>query len=288
MRKTFVTLLCVAFALSSQEVQAWGGWAHKFITCTADRYLEPEVKAKVEKYLGSPMIDHCIWMDQIRRPIQRKSHPDYAQMQVYRPSLRWHHMVVDEKFKVSDKRSKKGAGAMIPNLEKCIENLRDYRNLTDSAVAVNLKYVIHMMQDMHCPSHIFYTEFEDCFSGVVNGKKVRRHDQITVYYNGKKTTSHRVWDGLSIRQIWPEYGADYEKFRVALDVVKPKKRAKMCEGTIEEWVLQNAKDIRYIYEDITPGCQLDREYLLKNQKLSKQQCLRASYRLAHILNECFK
>ena len=123
---------------------------------------------------------------------------------------------------------------------------------------------------------------------LVNGKKVRRHDQMTVYYNGKKTTSHRVWDGMSIRQIWPEYGPDYEKFRVALDNVKPKKRAKMCEGTIEEWVLQNAKDIRYIYDDLTPGCHIDRDYLLKNQKLSKQQCLRASYRLAHILNECFK
>ena len=65
-------------------------------------------------------------------------------------------------------------------------------------------------------------------------------------------------------------------------------QAKMCKGTIEEWVLQNAKDCRYIYDDITPGCKIDRQYLLDNQKLSKQQCLRASYRLAHILNESFK
>ena len=43
-----VTLL----ALFSYEAYAWGGWAHKFITYTADKHLEPEVKAKVEKYLG--------------------------------------------------------------------------------------------------------------------------------------------------------------------------------------------------------------------------------------------
>jgi hypothetical protein len=62
----------------------------------------------------------------------------------------------------------------------------------------------------------------------------------------------------------------------------------MCKGTIEQWVLQNAKECRFIYDDITPNCNIDRKYLLDNQKLSKQQCLRASYRLAHILNECFK
>lgn len=142
---------------------------------------------------------------------------------------------------------------------------------------------------MHCPCHIFYTEFDDCFSHTKpDGTKVRRHDQMKVYFNGKKTTSHRVWDGLSIRQIWPEYGADYQKFRVALDKMSPKKQAKMCKGTIEEWVLQNAKDCRYIYDITEPNCKIDREFLLENQKLSKQQCLRASYRLAYILNECFK
>ena len=145
-----------------------------------------------------------------------------------------------------------------------------------------------MVEDMHCPCHIFYTEFEDCFPRKINGKKYRRHDQMRVYYNGKKTTSHRVWDGLSIKEIWPEYGSDYAKFQKALDTASPRKRAKMCKGTFEEWVLQNAKDVRYIYDDITPNCKLDRQYLLDNQKLSKQQCLRASYRLAHILNECFK
>ena len=41
-------------------------------------------------------------------------------------------------------------------------------------------------------------------------------------------------------------------------------------------------------DDITPGVAIDRKYLLDNQKLSKQQCLRAAYRLAHILNECLK
>ena len=285
MKKLFVSLFALAMLFSANEALAWGGWAHKLIAVIAESHLTPEAKAQTEKYLGSPIYNHASWMDQV--PVWKKKHiPGWEQ------TSWWHMCTVDRvgknKYVLSDKRSSKGDGNLYPNLVQCVENLKNYRNLTDSAVMINLKCIVHMVGDMHCPSHIFYTEFEDCFSGVVNGKKVCRHDQITVYYEGKKTTSHRVWDGMSIRQIWPEFGPDYEKFRVALDKVKPKKIAKMCEGTIEEWVLQNAKDIRYIYEDITPGCHIDREYLLKNQKLSKQQCLRASYRLAHILNECFK
>ena len=163
MRKSVFTLTVVALLFSVQSVFAWGSWAHRFIAYTADKYLEPEVKERVEKYLGSPIIEHCIWMDEIRRPIRRKNHPDHASHQAYRPSLRWHHSTVDKKFRVSDERSEIGSGDLLPNLEKCVENLRNYRNMTDSAVAVNLKYTIHMLQDMHCPSHIFYTEFPDCF-----------------------------------------------------------------------------------------------------------------------------
>ena len=284
--KKFILVLFAASLLCTQESFAWGGWAHKLIAVIAESHLTPEAKAATEKYLGSPIYDHASWMDKV--PVWNKKRiPGWEQ------TSWWHMCTVDrvgkKKFEIRVKRSPKGDGDLYPNLVQCVENLKNYRNLTDSAVMVNLKCVVHMVGDMHCPCHIFYTEFDDCFSHTKpDGTKVRRHDQMKVYFNGKKTTSHRVWDGLSIRQIWPEFGADYEKFHVALDKMSPKKQAKMCKGTIEEWVLQNAKDCRYIYDITEPNCKIDREFLLENQKLSKQQCLRASYRLAYILNECFK
>lgn len=285
MKKVIISLMALVAICSAQTASAWGGWAHKLIATIAETHLTPEAKAQTEKYLGSPIYDHATWMDKV--PLWNKKRiPGWEQ------TSWWHMCTVDragkKKFALSDKRGSNGDGDLYPNLVKCVENLKNYRNLTDSAVMINLKCVIHMVGDMHCPCHIYYTEFEDCFSRKINGKRYRRHDQMYVYYNGKKTTSHRVWDGLSIREIWPEYGADYELFRAALDKTSPKKQAKMCKGTIEEWVLQNAKDCRYIYDLVKPNDHIDREFLLDNQKLSKQQCLRASYRLAYILNECFK
>ena len=112
--------------------------------------------------------------------------------------------------------------------------------------------------------------------------------QRSALADGKKTTLHKVWDGMSIRELYPEFGKDYEKFRVALDKSNAKKRAKICKGTTADWLIQNAKDCRYIYDEIDRGDHIDYDYILRNQKLSKQQCLRASYRLAHVLNECLK
>ncbi len=286
MKKFILSAIIIASFLSVQSAYAWGGWTHKLVAIIAESHLTPEAKELSEKYLGSPIYNHASWMDKV--PVWNKKRiPGWEQ------TSWWHMCTVDrvgkKKFVLSDKRSPKGDGDLYPNLVQCVENLKNYRNLTDSAVMINIKCIVHMVGDMHCPSHIFYTEFPDCFSHrTPEGKRVRRHDQMRVYYNGKKTTSHRIWDGLSIRQIWPEYGADYKLFCQALDTASPKKRAKMCKGTIEDWVLQNAKDVRYIYDEIKPGAQIDRQFLLDNQKLSKQQCLRASYRLAHILNECLK
>ena len=277
----FATLL-----LSANSAYAWGGWAHKLITYTADKYLEDDVREKVEHYLGSPMINHCVWMDQIRKPIHKKDHPDHKAFQAYRPSLRWHHCVVDKNFKVSDARSKKGSGAMMPNLEKCIENLRNYRNLTDSAVAVNLKYTIHMLEDMHCPSHIFYTEFPDCFEGLAPGEKSRGF--MPVYYDEKKTTFHAVWDGLSLRAIYPDLGKDYELFRKELDKYSAKQREKICKGTINDWASDAGRRCRPVYDGVEAYDHLDRDFLLKHREISEGQAMRSAYRIAHLLNEIFR
>jgi hypothetical protein len=284
--KRISLILVAVLTLTAHEAMAWGTWAHKFITYTADKYLEPEVKVKVEKYLGSPMIDHCSWMDQIRKPIRKKDHPDHEAFQAYRPSLRWHHSVVDEKFRVSDKRSKIGSGAMVPNLEKCIDNLKNYRNLPDSAVAVNLKYVIHMMQDMHCPSHIFYTEFPDCFEGLTPGAKSRGF--MNVYYEGKKTSFHSIWDGKSLLVLYPEFGKDYEKFRQKLDTYNAKQRAKICAGSLHDWVSDAGKRCRPVYNGVEPGDELDRKFLIGHRKISEGQAMRSAYRLAYLLNEIFR
>ena len=285
MKKRVIALLVAALALCSQEAMAWGGWAHKFITYTAERHLDPEVKAKIEGYLGSSMMDHCTWMDQIRKPVRNKKHPQHEYHMAWAHTLAWHMITANKALELSDERAYNNDGDLLPNLKICIDNLKNHRNLTDSAVVVNLKCVIHMMEDMHCPCHIYYTEFPDCFRKP--GVKYR-WDCFSVKYNGEHATYHKIWDGLSILELYPDYGTDYEKFRTKLDNLSPKKQAKICEGTVEDWALETARDCRVIYEWAKPNDNLNRDFLLKHRKATILQYHRAAYRLAHVLNETMK
>ena len=142
-----------------------------------------------------------------------------------------------------------------------------------------------MMEDMHCPCHIYYTEFPDCFRKP--GEKYR-WDCFSVKYEGKKKTYHGIWDGLSILELYPEYNKDYDKFRDKLDNLSPKKQAKMCEGSVDDWALETIKDCRVIYDWAKPNDELDRQFLLKHRKATLRQYHRAAYRLAHVLNETMK
>jgi hypothetical protein len=285
MKKLFIATLSALMMLCAQSASAWGGWAHNFITYTAEKHLEPGVKEKVEKYLGSPMIDHCRWMDQIRKPVRNKKHPQHQYHMAWAHTLAWHMITVDKNLELSNERAYNNDGDLLPNVKVCIENLKNHRNLTDSAVMVNLKCVIHMMEDMHCPCHIYYTEFPDCFRKP--GVKYR-WDLFPLEYEGAPSTNHKVWDGLSILELYPQFNEDYEKFRVKLDNLSPKKQKKICEGSVDDWALETARDCRVIYDWIKPNDKLTRDFLLKHRKLTIQQYHRAAYRLAHVLNETMK
>ncbi len=284
MKKIAISIFTFVLLFSAQSAMAWDGWTHKLIAHIAEPYLTDKAREECKKYLGSPIYDHATWMDRVASWNKKR-------IRGWEQTSLWHMATVDrvgKKYALSEKRTSKGSGALQPQLEKSMEVLRNRQNYTDSADMINLKCVIHMVQDMHCPVHIYYTEDDDCFGKRVNGKKISTRNQMRIYYEGKKTTLHKVWDGMSIRELYPEFERDYEKFRVELDKVKPKKRAKMCQGTTADWLVQNAKDCRYIYDEIDREDHIDYSYILRNKKLSKQQCLRASYRLAHVLNECLK
>lgn len=285
MKKSFIAVLLFPMLLSVQTLFAWGGWAHNFITYTAEKHLDEGVKRKIESYLGSSMVDHCSWMDHIRKPIRNPKHPQHNYHLAWEHTLAWHMITADKNLQLSNERAYNNDGDLLPNLKVCIENLRNHRNLTDSAVVVNLKCVIHMVEDMHCPCHIYYTEFPDCFRKP--GVKYR-WDLFAVEYEGEKSTYHKVWDGLSLLELYPEYNEDYELFRKRLDNLSSKKIAKICEGTVDDWALETARNCRVIYDWAKPGDKLNREFLLKHRNLSIQQFHRATYRLAYILNETMK
>ena len=88
----------------------------------------------------------------------------------------WHTAWVDDNDEYDPTR--KPDGNAIKGIEDTMELLRDYKSLDDSTVVVSIKYLVHLVGDMHCPTHVKYPGIKG----------------FNIYVDGRKLNYHGVWD----------------------------------------------------------------------------------------------
>ena len=178
-----------------------------------------------------------------------------------------------EKY-LGDELLKPGKGNAVYGLELAIRNLRDYRNLTDSAVAVNLKYVIHLVGDMHCPAHIKYTTHNTKYDVLFEDK----------YHKPHKYYVHHVWDNeiITTTRIW-----SVTEWAGELDRASKREKAAVQAGTPRDWLHDSAVTCEVQFEWAKPDERLGQDFLNKALPLVEHQIRNAGYRLAAVLNELF-
>lgn len=250
--------IAAAFAcLISVQTYGWGREGHEAVAYIAECNLSDKAKETVEKLLdGHSIVYFASWMDEYRRT------PEYKHTSV------WHRAYVDENMKYTDA-VKKPEGEAISALEESIAMLKNYKQLDDSTVAVRLKYIIHLVGDMHCPVHIIYP-------GIKRG--------FNVVFEGDTVTHHTVWDIHLIRKRrrW-----HYMEWQHQLDRCTKEQKEKIAAGTPRDWLHETATDCRYLYDIAGPRAKLGRDYINANIGLVDKQILKAGYRLARIFNELF-
>ncbi|MDR2040488.1 MAG: S1/P1 nuclease [Bacteroidales bacterium] len=234
---------------------AWGQSGHNAVAYIAECNLTKKAKKNIEKYSGHSIVYYSVWMDNYRAT------PSYAHTTV------WHTAAVDEHLQYTEAvRSSKGD--VVCELENAIKALQGYKNLEDSLVVLNLKYVIHMVGDMHCPVHVKYP-------GIKN---------FNVKLNGTQYSYHAVWDSQIIDR-YRKWG--YMEWAHQLDRCTKKEIKEMASGTPREWFHQTAVDCRVIYEWASPNEELGKDFLNVAIFLAESQILKAGYRLAGVLNLLF-
>ena len=145
--------------------------------------------------------------------------------------------------------------------------------MTDSAVADNIKLFVHIVGDMHCPGHAFYTGY----------------DQKNIYFklNGKKAQVHDFWDNWVLDQ----HPWQYKEYVEQLDRFDNRQIAEMQKGTPEEWATESGKAISGTYGWVENGRDYDKaetySRILAGEKIAHERIVRAGYRLARLLNEVF-
>ena len=262
-RITTLALLCVAF-LGVQSAMAWGGWGHHITAYIAEHHLTPEAKAKCQHYLKHNLPHYSVWQDYFRhsKPFQEIHY--------------WHMNYVDENFSAIGNKGNITRDATY-QIERIVKEMGKggYKNLSDSIVNLNLKLLIHMVGDMHCPSHVAYPKE----MGLKGGK---------LYNNGKRVNRHTFWDG-SPQYLHPKWKAD--KFLEVCDTYNEKQIKKVQKGNASKWGIENGRAMVRTYE-----CWEDGDDVKKMTKEQREaideivfgQLRKGGYRLAAVLNNIFK
>ncbi len=255
MKKLILSSLCV---LLSSIAFAWGPRGHATTAALADLNLKPSTKAQVEAYLGRSIPFYSAWMDEFR------DEPEY------KFSSSCHTFPAGADYTYEPVEGKMDA---LKLLDQAVAIVKDRKNQTDSAVVVNLKFIIHIVGDIHCPVHVKYTTINTAFK--------------VIPYKGEteQIKYHTVWDAQIIDRksnyISPaEMAADFNR-------LSKKEIKEIQSGSPVDWANENAAESIVIYEMAQPGETLYKPFYNPAWPIVQKQIIRGGYRLAKVLNDCF-
>ncbi len=157
-------------------------------------------------------------------------------------------------------------------LDDCIAKVEDYRNQNDSTVTVLIRFIVHLVGDMHCPGHVKYPWYKS-FKFTLSGKEYGLHN----YWDEWALTLSNKWHYL-------EYGHQ-------LDRCSKREKRDIAEGTPRDWLADRARECRVIYDWTKAGQTLSyeesRDFIIFSYEFAEAQVLKAGYRLAALLNRLF-
>ncbi|MCD8186498.1 MAG: S1/P1 nuclease [Rikenellaceae bacterium] len=208
---------------------------------------------------GHSMVYYSSWMDHIR------SLPEYAE------TVTWHYANVDEQHTYRTM-PKAETGDVVTAVELVMEKLMNRDQLNDSLETLYVKFLVHLVGDMHCPMH----------AG-------RRSDlggnRFSIRWFGNPTNLHSLWDSTLIEFVrkW-----SYTEWRENLDVLDPQEILSLTRGSIREWFEETVEAAQIVYQNVEEDQNCGYDYMFEHFPILELQLRRAGYRLAALLNRIYR
>ena len=176
----FLPVLALACAFVAGDASAWSAEGHRIVAHIADAGLSPAARAEVERLLAGEadptLAGISTWADELR-----DSDPELGKR-----SAKWHYINFDGRCGFEPPRDCKGNNCIVTQTNRVYRILADSsRDTAERAVA--LKFVVHLVGDLHQPMH-------------ASPRDDKGGNEYQVNLGGDGSNLHRIWDGTIIKR----------------------------------------------------------------------------------------
>ncbi|TAF46183.1 MAG: S1/P1 Nuclease [Sphingobacteriales bacterium] len=254
-------LYLIALPFLSLTFISWGTIGHRCIGKIAQNHLSATAKIEVTKIFGAHLPLACTFADELR---------PYKQ---FNYTNKWHYINMPEGLNYKDfvafLVTNKG-----PNVYNAVLNqikILKNPNQTKQAKTFALKFLIHLVGDLHQPMHV---------SRAID----KGGNDIEVRFLNKKNNLHSVWDTGMVEY----YGLSYTEMATDFDDASPEDIEKWQKDSIEKWIYESYKISEQLYAEVETNNNLDYDYFPSHAPIIKKRILQGGIRLAGLLNELYK
>lgn len=244
--------------LSVLLLSSWGKIGHRTVGEIAQRQLSFTAEQKINEILdGQSLAVASTWADEMR------SNPEFDKYST------WHYVNLPLDKEYGD------VEHLGPNVVKMINTAIPILESPMAEKSVKqfwLKYLVHMVGDVHQPLH---TGREEDWGG----------NKINVYFKGRKdaeglTNLHDLWDAGLI----DDYKMSYTEYATKLQ--NQFKDTIVEQGVPEDWANESHEYVSKIYET-KDGSYLSYDYVYENLPIVDERLYLAGIRLGNLLNDIF-
>jgi hypothetical protein len=259
LKKSYLPIfLALCFTLIS-----WGYTGHRTIGLITEQHLNPAARLAIKDLLGDTSIaEACTWADDARRDPK------------FRNTAPWHFLnlplgLTYESFKKAI--DTVGKDNIYHALLAAEQKLKD-KTTTRQERIYALKFVMHLVGDLHQPMHI--SRAED-----------KGGNTVQLNYEKKGTNLHSLWDTKLLEQE----GLTFEQLGEKYKNVSPSLVKKWQHDNLLQWVWESYQISSQLYAEIDSmgNRSIGEAYYRKHLPTIERRLQQAGVRLAGILNNIY-
>jgi hypothetical protein len=257
-------LMVAGTLLLSLSLLSWGVTGHRTIGKIAENHMTAKAKTAITELIGdSSLAQISTYADEIR------SKPEY------RSTGSWHFINLPLGLSFHDfKKQVKELGVenVYGELLKFEGELKD-PNTTKEEKIFALKFVVHLVGDLHQPMH-------------VSRESDQGGNKIQVTYDGKGTNLHSLWD----TRLLEHQKLGYDELAAKYDVISNRKMKAWQRTPMIKWVYESYQASSILYKELEErkDNKIDEAYYNEHIPLVELRIQQAGIRLAGVLNRIYR